>query len=619
MENRIYQNNVSVLKEVYGENIIDILSDECDEGVIVEKAKDGNYTLKIVIDGQSRYITSKYAPLREAKKFVDNIRDYDYETLFIVFGMGLGYHIVELSKLLGDNNKILVIEPSISVFKKSIELSDWTDLMKKEKVFFFIGKDIELISQFYDRHINELNVSNIEFLVFSRYDKFFPQIYKKAAKKLKECIEDIQVSIYTLKYFSNELNNNLFRNLEEIIKGNDVKLLKDKFKDVPAIIVSAGPSLDKNIKELKKAQGKAVIIAGGRTLKPLLDNGIKPDIVVSLDPGKGAYEVIKENLDKEFPLVTTVISQSDIIREYKGKKYFSNVLECVELINYLIYKKIDRISQGGSVANMSLSLADYMGCNPIILIGQDLAYTDGKIHAQNSTYEFDGNNENLGKDLIEIEDIYGNRVYTSKVWLSFLRWFELYIRKNTEKEYIDATEGGAKIKGTKIMTLKEAIEKYCTEEANIAERFLNTDDSHSDCEKITYSLKRLKELRKNLMKVKKKSMLGIKFSKKMLEYYRDNKEHDINNILKTLDEIDEDIKKYKLMTMGIYHLISPVLLQIYHKKEFRENTNETEKEKGIRLAKKSYALYEGIKDSIEQVIPLIDECIEDFEQYERSM
>ncbi|QIB27503.1 motility associated factor glycosyltransferase family protein [Caloranaerobacter azorensis] len=173
---------------------------------------------------------------------------------------------------------------------------------------------------------------------------------------------------------------------------------------------------------------------------------------------------------------------------------------------------------------MSLSLADYMGCNPIILIGQDLAYTDGKIHAQNSTYEFDGNNENLGKDLIEIEDIYGNKVYTSKVWLSFLRWFELYIRENPEKEYIDATEGGAKIKGTNIMTLNEAIEKYCTEEINIAERLKNIDSSNSELvEKITYSLRKLQELKKGLIKVKKKSISGIKFSKKMLEYYRDNK------------------------------------------------------------------------------------------------
>ncbi|KGG79986.1 hypothetical protein Y919_08865 [Caloranaerobacter azorensis H53214] len=620
MENQIYQNNISVLKEIYGENIIDILSDESDEEIIVEEAKDGSYTLKIVSDGQSRYITSKYAPIREAKKFVNNIEDYDYETLFIVFGMGIGYHIFELSKLLGENNKILIIEPSISIFRKSMEISDWTDLMKKGKIFFFVGEDIELIDQFYNRHINELNVSNIEFLVFSHYDKFFPEIYRGVVKRLKECIEYIQVSICTLKYFSNQLNYNLFKNLKEIIKGNNIKLLKNKFKDIPAIIVSAGPSLDKNIRQLKEAQNRAVIIAGGRTLKPLLDNDINPDIVVSLDPARAVYELIKDNLDKEIPLVTTVISQSDIIREYRGKKYFSNVLESIGLINYLLSKEIDRIPQGGSVANMSLSLADYMGCNPIILIGQDLAYTDGRVHAQNSTYEFDGNNKKPNEGLIEIEDIYGNRVYTNKVWLSFLRWFELYIRENSEKEYIDATEGGAKIKGTKIMSLKETIEKYCTKEVNIAERLKNIDSSESDIiEKITHSLRRLQELKKNLIKVKKKSISGIKFSKKMLEYYRDNREYDINEILKALDDIDEDIKKYKLMTMGIYHFISPIILQIYHKEEFREKVNETEKERGIRLAKKSYTLYEGIKNSIERVIPLIDECIEDFKQYERSM
>ena len=52
------------------------------------------------------------------------------------------------------------------------------------------------------------------------------------------------------------------------------------------ILVSAGPSLNKNIMELKKAKNKAFIVATDTAVKPLLKAGIEPDLMVMVDGEK---------------------------------------------------------------------------------------------------------------------------------------------------------------------------------------------------------------------------------------------------------------------------------------------------------------------------------------------
>ena len=53
-------------------------------------------------------------------------------------------------------------------------------------------------------------------------------------------------------------------------------------EEIPAILVSAGPSLDKNISELKKAQGKAFIVVVDAALRTVLRAGVRPDLTIFL-------------------------------------------------------------------------------------------------------------------------------------------------------------------------------------------------------------------------------------------------------------------------------------------------------------------------------------------------
>lgn len=111
-----------------------------------------------------------------------------------------------------------------------------------------------------------------------------------------------------------------------------------------------------------------------------------------------------------------------------------------------------------------VDLAYKFGSDPIILVGQDLAYSENKSHASGTYKE---NREINGEKLIEINDIYGNKVSTSKNFMTMISYFENYFYNKPDRTYIDATEGGAKIKNTEIKTMKEVVKEYCDKDIHL--------------------------------------------------------------------------------------------------------------------------------------------------------
>ena len=180
---------------------------------------------------------------------------------------------------------------------------------------------------------------------------------------------------------------NLIWNLDIINKSTSIDKIKGKYKDVPAIIVSAGPSLEENIKAMvrnKEALKNYLVVAGSRTLKALIENGIKPDIIVTIDPVDENYEMISEYINSDIPLAFYEYSNRKILSEYKGEKiYLSSILS--KVVGEL--NTLKSIYLGGSVAHTAVDVARTLACNPIIFAGQDLAYTYEKHHAKEATFQ----------------------------------------------------------------------------------------------------------------------------------------------------------------------------------------------------------------------------------------
>ena len=235
-------------------------------------------------------------------------------------------------------------------------------------------------------------------------------------------------------------------------------------EDIPAIVIAAGPSLDKNIGELKAAQGKCLMISTETALKPLALAGITPDVSIVFD-GKKDARYLSEESSRYVPMLCTPRSGDTFMNLHKGVKIFTDSF-CDHIRKFMDDEgcMFVPISTGGSVANYCFGLAESLHCKRIILVGQDLAYTGDKTH---SAVTVRGSVETAVEDLenpVMGIDINGDPIRTSLEFKVYKEWFESEISHHPDLNVIDATEGGIRIEGTTLMTLKDAIEKECTKE-----------------------------------------------------------------------------------------------------------------------------------------------------------
>jgi len=604
---KIYNKNIGAFNKKYPNVLNDQLDDIMHSNISVESTKDNHFTIKITKDGRSIYTNSKYSSQEEAQRFIDNLPEHDYNTLFIVYGLGLGYHIRKMQQKIKDtNNIIVIIEPETAILMTAFQVEDFTGIINDSKTLIVVGEDAKQFREVITNVVSLSNINNFQVSIFSQYDKINGHYFMIVADGIKKAIAEIKVQISTINYFAYDFNRNFLNNFPDIIDNYMIQNIKNKFEHIPAFIVSGGPSLDKNIQYLKNVKDKAVILAGGRTIDVLFKENIIPNFIVSIDPGIGALRLLREHADTDIPLITTVVSNDSVVEKNTGKKLFISTSEYTDLIEHLTNNKLGELPQGGSVANICLSVAHYMGCDPIIFVGQDLAFTDGLKHAESAKNRAKNKSNVISKGDLKVPGIYGDEVETSWQLYTFLKWFEDFIQVYPNRIYINSTQGGANISGTEVMDLADAIDKCCQENHDFAsiygEIFANkiNVDIHDVYRKFA-------ELQKDCLNVKEKAGQALLFNEQMLDYYSHKNKCNINKLIKKLSKLEKEILKSKKNNLVINRIIHPVLVQLEVSKEFKEKPNETEFQQGIRVAKYSIALYGGIVKAIDSIEQLIED------------
>ncbi len=282
---------------------------------------------------------------------------------------------------------------------------------------------------------------------------------------------------------------NTIENGKEFSKYNKIVELKNRFSNVPAIIVGAGPSLGKNIELLKFAKNKALIICVDTVMKEI-EKYVEPDIVVALDSGEALLDYINFENSESKVLFADVTLSPKVIEKWNGKIYwfisgFSSIPYLDEIIerDFLDNDEVGRTSAGGCVVNSAIYIArKILNCDPIILLGADCGFYDIKQHHHGSANSLEE------KNVIEIdEDIYGNSIYTTGVYQMYRYWAERFVSNEYKNEidnndglYINATEGGTIRNGWVIMKFKSVISKYFN-------KVFNLDDSFNMDKKIEFN------------------------------------------------------------------------------------------------------------------------------------
>ncbi len=467
--------------------------------------------------------------------------------LFLVGTMYIDL-VRKFAKATKDECLVVLYEPSLKIFDYVMHTMDITDLFGELPATLYIegltaGKLSTRMASIFTLEI----FPTLKIFIAPNYENICREKVHLASKGLRDAFTELMSAWHTGARYTDVANKNLIYNLTTFADGYNVSQLKGILGgEYPAFVVSAGPSLNKNINELKKIKGRAAIVAVDTAIKPLLNHGIKPDFFCIVD-GKKPTELMNHPGIHEIPLVTHLSVASGIMDLHKGKKFFYGSSESIEEevlracrkeSGHKKYLTSHHLPTGGSVANTAFSFAYYMGAKEVILVGQDLALTNGRTHAD-GTFKAKMDKLNLTEDpeYFEVEGIRGNKVYTRGDFDMYRVWFEKYIKDNNLTNAIDATQGGAKIHGTKIMTLKRAIETYCVKKVNLKEKIdalpkMLDYGAKKGLSEFYYSLP------EKLMEVNRKAKQGERAYRKFAKLTK-AEEVDNKEVIKCADKIKE--------------------------------------------------------------------------------
>ncbi len=474
MPDSVYQNNIDAMRERFADIVALIEKPEEQVKMIDEESA---ITADITeIDGKTVLLAHKndavyrLDSLYESGEMLDvwfkSLGDeWDLNSKLFMYGLGNGMFVRKFLRSARPDCSIVVQEPSYKIFKTVLENFDLSDIFTDLRVRFvfwplYIGNSVKSV---YEDIMSYTDIKSFKNACYLNYPELFGRDCTAFFEGLERVRDYATANQIVHDRFGGDYNKNTFNNMLFLKESMDlVKLSQHMPKDIPAVIVAAGPSLDKNIKEIAKAKGKSLIISTDTALKPLSLAGIVPDIALIMD-GKKDERYLSEEDSRQVPMVCTPRSGTEFLHLHTGIKFFTNDF-CDHINNFLQDHggKLFNLETGGSVANSSFSLAMLFHCKKVILMGQDLAYTGDKTH---SGVTVRGSVKTEVKDLEHVVmdvDINGDPIRSSAEFKLYREWYEQKIAENPDVTVIDATEGGVRIAGTQLMTASSAIEKYCT-------------------------------------------------------------------------------------------------------------------------------------------------------------
>lgn len=583
---------------------------EIDETVTVEHAKNDTSVLTIQVNGRKWFLNSRLHPQMAARLYVQRYPIRKFGTYFI-FGLSDGKHIREFLKQCDDTNHVIVYEPDAAIFRTSCDNFDLTDIFADERFRLCVPEvteDVETIMR-YTLQYTDLMV--IEFCILPAYDILYREECENFMDTILDRLQDEIVRKSTRLGFDRMVPRHTLYNMKHMIGCRNIYQIAQAMQgidvsEIPAVIVSAGPSLDKNIQELRKAEGKAFIVVVDAALRTVLRAGIRPDIVCTIDPE--SPDRFFENLDLEgISWCCDRVTRPWIMEHFGKKVYYYGFFE--QYWNEILDENTDYpfpdIPSGGCVSAIAFSLACYLGFRRLVLVGQDMAFTGGISHTVGIEGAFGDNDEYIqSRHLIQVEGLDGTMLETDFQMWYYKKWFEKAIRVNEEMlEVIDATEGGAKIEGAQIMTLKDVVESYCEQSFVFAEMEKNIDSAYSE-EKQTRLLQALREMKPLTMALKKKIKAGIRLQEQILHDLKKKKlqpnrmKAELSDMLKKNDDLEH---------MPVFDM----MVSYAQKEEYELGDRIYEKEEMPveELVERNLALYQGYEKAAEMLLEDIEEYV----------
>ncbi|MEZ4224524.1 MAG: 6-hydroxymethylpterin diphosphokinase MptE-like protein [Polyangiaceae bacterium] len=412
------------------------------------------------------------------------------DSVTVIFGLGAGNTVREVRAQ--TSGRVVVYEPDAGIARAVLEHGP-VDL-----------GDVDLVTDLFDLSQAWPAIAQTQTTVTvvrsAGYSDLFPAQAATLTSKLEELVARVGVNVNTYRTRAAVWVDDLLENLELLVDRPTFMALENALPGVPAFIVGAGPSLGKNGPLLAEAAKKGLVISVNTSARALASYGVEPQVLACLE------SVDVSHLLKDLPFIDRVVRAISLTAHPNtlrtGQGPLLPVYEALPEISFPLAELTGLMGLPvcGSVTTAAFSLAQRLGCNPIVLVGQDLAYTDGQAYARGTAYadskarisedgqclELDwcdtlkqthnaGTSEMHEREAVEWVTAWGGKgiVPTGMSFTPVRAWFG-DAAKVLEREFpgtslVNATEGGARIDGFREQSLADVL-------ASLPERRVSNDD-----------------------------------------------------------------------------------------------------------------------------------------------
>jgi len=529
-----------------------------DAVVEYEKGNLGKPTLSVTLDGKKIYLHSNYDPQYEAERMIENYdgKVHEYEHV-LFYGIGLGLHVQEFMRKY-PAVPFSLYEPCQAVFQTYLNYGFLSKLpLKNLKNIYLEQQENDVELNLFDLLSTVVN-KRVLLVTLPCYERVFKDKFDSFISMFKEIVLTKRVSLNTNFAFEKRWTINSLSNLPYVVETPNILRDVDKqfFAGKPALIVAAGPSLEEEIDNIRniKENGLAYVFAVGSAINALLAHEIYPHAACTYDPttlNSRVFEKVVEGGISEIPLIFGSSVGYETLINYPGRKL--HMLTSQDSVTPYFLKKnnsesLDIVHDAPSIAVITLELLLKLSCNPIILVGQNLAYKGGMLYSReiNNIRSAEMTNEEQ-LTAIKVADVHGNQVSTNDGFNRMRQGFESFISANPQCEIINTTKGGAKIAGASFVTLDEVIKNKLGAQA-VNEEWMMVSGGYD----LPMINRRVRTMNTELSNLQKLINSLRELLKELPSLSQTNNKDQLEKIFPRIDKIFERIKKNEFYTVFLY-------------------------------------------------------------------
>ena len=465
----IWQKNLLALQQEAPALAQSLLSDfQVTELYRTGSAQDGSPLVGIKMEnGQYAALGHSLSPARDAQNWVKSLGSdvLNYGNVLLL-GTCSGYHPLALFQEISSETHLWINEPDKNLFRVILQILDLSALIRSKRVHFLVGLDVQ-------ETVKYLFSGSESFRVISQglrlvHPPLSQHLYGEYVRNLAKAIQE-SFHFECLKFNTTELQGetilkNILANLPLVIQSAPVLSLLSKAAGIPALLIGPGPSLEEAIPSIRKMQDSSMVIAIDTAHRILLRHGIQADIVVSLDftelnskhfegfdPDEAflvAFPGIDPRIPQKYLGRTFFYNHSGNINYTPGATQFFDTLESLGPLGTII--------SYGSTAHSAYHLARLMGCSPIVLIGNDLAFPSEKRYARGAMQNDLKPDANMEELILDVLSNDGNPVKTIALYKIYLDAFGELI-EGTGGVAMNVSIHGAKIAHCPYMPIEKVM------------------------------------------------------------------------------------------------------------------------------------------------------------------